>query len=155
MHLVDLIVYGMLLPTGLFLALLTMRHWAPIVRQAFRAFVDRYAAANSEPGLVLERSRLRPYPLVRPDTDQAGADQTEVTFADIADYLAQHNLTDEQLIILYARARRAPDDYPLSANKIRDAVGGSRDEVLAAIAAERPRPPQPKLRRLERPANGW
>lgn len=134
---------------ALFLAvvssLIALARFWPAVQTAWSDSLER---ARREP-------RTSPRTLVRADSDQARPDQTDISFDQIADYLAQHNLTDEQLITLYARARRAPDDYPLSANKIRDAVGGSRDEILAAVAAERPRPKARPAARMERPANGW
>lgn len=72
-------------------------------------------------------------------------------------FLSEHNLTDEQAIAIYSVVHRGPDDYPLSANKIRDAVGGNEAAVKAQVADRRPRKAQPAKpsARLERPANGW
>lgn len=120
------------------------RHW-PGLQEGWRGSLER---ARNGP-------RTSPRVMVRPDTDQISPDRTGVSLDQVAEFLRQHNLTDEQLIMIYALPHRAPDDYPMSANKIRDAVGGSRDEVLAAIAAHRPKPKVRPPRRLERPANGW
>lgn len=128
---------------------------AALMRKGWAGFVNRYVALPVSPPAEVTRSQTSPMPAGPPQQDQAGLDRSAISFDMIADYLARHNLTDEQLIILYARAHRAPDDYPLSANKIRDAVGGGRDDVLAAIAAQRPKPKQQPPRRLERPVNGW
>lgn len=92
--------------------------------------------------------------VVRGQQDQEGLEMVR-DFDAVLDYLARHNLTDDQLIAVYAVSHREGDDYPLSANKIRDAVGGTRDEVLAAVAEYRPKTAPKPSRRLERPANGW
>lgn len=66
----------------------------------------------------------------------------------------EHN--DAALIAQLATLKDSAGKYRFSANKIADLVGGTRADVLAEIAAHRPRPASPKAnRRLERPANGW
>lgn len=96
-----------------------------------------------------------PAMVVRGDTDQEGPEPVR-DFDAVLDFLKRHNLTDEQAIAVYAVTHRSPDDYPMSANKIRDAVGGTRDDVLAAVAAHRPKPTQARSQgRLLRPENGW
>ena len=75
-------------------------------------------------------------------------------FANIQDFLSSHNLTDEQAITILALMRRPNGDVFLSANKIRDTVGGADKDVKDHVAALRPKPPQPRLP-LKRPANGW
>jgi hypothetical protein len=77
-------------------------------------------------------------------------------FEAVLDFLAKHNLTDEQAIDLFATAHRASDDYFISANKLRDAIGGNEAAVKARVASRRPKPPAPRpAARLERPVNGW
>ena len=75
-------------------------------------------------------------------------------FAGVLDYLKRHNLTDEQAVDLLALARRESGDL-LSANKIRDIVGGNEALVKARVASHRPKQHAPPARRLERPAGGW
>jgi hypothetical protein len=71
-------------------------------------------------------------------------------------YLTDHTLTDEQAIELLALARRSSGDDLLSANKIRDIVGGNEGKVKAHVAAHRKPRPKPKAaQRLERPIRGW
>lgn len=71
-------------------------------------------------------------------------------------YLTDHTLTDEQAIGLLALARRSSGDDLLSANKIRDIVGGNEGKVKAHVAAHRKPRPKPKaVQRLERPIKGW
>jgi hypothetical protein len=71
-------------------------------------------------------------------------------------FLTEHNLTDEQATIMFAVMRREDGEHFLSANKIRDVVGGADAVVKAQVAAYRPRQSRPKpAARLERPANGW
>ena len=73
----------------------------------------------------------------------------------IISYLQRHNLTDDEAIDLFAVAHRESGDL-LSANKIREIVGGNEAAVKARVARYRPKPPQPKPSpRLERPADGW
>lgn len=77
-------------------------------------------------------------------------------FESVYAFLTQHNLTDEQAIIMLSVMRRLSGDDLLSANKIRDIVGGSDAVVKFEVAKHRkPRhKPQP-LKRLDRPVNGW
>lgn len=78
------------------------------------------------------------------------------TFEMFADYLSEHNLSDEQLITVLALLRRLNGDDLLSANKIRDTVGGADATVKALIAPHRKPRPRPKPpARLDRPPNGW
>lgn len=76
-------------------------------------------------------------------------------FDDMIDYLTQHNLTDEQTIDLLTLMRRNDGDL-LSANKIRDIVGGNEAAVKARVAAWRPKAePQRSQGRVARPDGGW
>jgi hypothetical protein len=77
-------------------------------------------------------------------------------FSTIKAYLIDHTLTDDEAIELLALARRSSGDDLLSANKIRDIVGGNEGKVKARVAAHRKPRPRPKgAPRLERPAKGW
>jgi hypothetical protein len=79
-----------------------------------------------------------------------------LSFEEIVAYLTEHNLTDDQATIMFAVMRRESGDHFLSANKIRDIVGGADMVVKAQVAAYRPRQSRPKPSvHLERPANGW
>lgn len=76
-------------------------------------------------------------------------------FEGLIDYLKGHNLTDEQVIDLLALMRRDAGDL-LSANKIRDIVGGNEAAVKARVAAWRPKPEPPRSQgRVARPDGGW
>lgn len=77
-----------------------------------------------------------------------------LNFEGVLDFLKRHNLTDEQAIDLLTVARRESGDL-LSANKIRDIVGGNEAQVKARVAQHRPRHKPAPARRLERPAGGW
>lgn len=71
-------------------------------------------------------------------------------------FLSRHNLSDEQAIDLLTELRREDGEYLISANKIRDVVGGNEAIVKARVASRRPKPPVPKASgRIERPVNGW
>lgn len=76
-------------------------------------------------------------------------------FARALAYISQHNFTSDEAADVLASIK-VGDDYLLSANKIRDIVGGNEAVVKARVAARRPKaePPKPSAR-LERPANGW
>lgn len=122
-----------------------------VVAQMFGSF----SVVRSGPPPTSDGPRTSPVLVVRPDTDQVKPEPVR-NFQDVVDFLKKHNLTDEQLIAVYAVIHRAADDYPLSANKIRDVVGGTRDEVLALVSSYRPKPPAPKPSgKLVRPENGW
>lgn len=70
-------------------------------------------------------------------------------------YISQHNFTSDEAADVLASIK-VGDDYLLSANKIRDIVGGNEAAVKARVAARRPKVALPKpSARLERPANGW
>lgn len=95
-----------------------------------------------------------------PVLPQQNQEYTEVVldFPGVLTYLSEHNLSDDQLIDALALLRRANGDLLLSANKIRDTVGGADAIVKARVAARRPRPITPgrtRPGRLERPVNGW
>lgn len=75
-------------------------------------------------------------------------------FATAKTYLSGHNLSDDEAVELLAILRR-DNDYLISANKIRDIIGGSDAVIKAQVARHRPRPPAKRPQRLERPANGW
>lgn len=77
------------------------------------------------------------------------------SFETTIDYLKGHNLTDEQVIDLLALMRRDAGDL-LSANKIRDIVGGNEAAVKARVAAWRPKVEPPRSQgRVARPHGGW
>jgi hypothetical protein len=79
-------------------------------------------------------------------------------FETIKNYFTQHNLSDEQCIIILALMRRMSGDDLLSANKIRDVVGGADAVVKAQVSALRPKKipaKPPALRGIQRPKEGW
>jgi hypothetical protein len=76
--------------------------------------------------------------------------------AAIKTYLKQHSVSDQDAIDILALLRRPTGDNLISANKIRDIVGGNEAAVKAQVAALRPKPPQPRTQgHADRPANGW
>lgn len=92
---------------------------------------------------------------VPPQQHQA-ASELVPDFLMVKDYLTDHTLTDEEAIELLALARRSNGDDLISANKIRDIVGGNEAKVKAHVAAHRkPRPKPRAIARIERPVNGW
>lgn len=92
--------------------------------------------------------------LVPPQQHQS-ASELVPDFEMVASYLKRHNLTDEQAIDLLTLAKRETGDL-LSANKIRDIVGGNEAQVKARVASHRPKPIQPRPpARIVRPENGW
>lgn len=77
-----------------------------------------------------------------------------VNFETIKTFLTEHNLSDEQVVILLALIRRSNGDDLLSANKIRDIAGGADGVVKPLVAAHRR--PRPKVSsHIKRSANGW
>lgn len=129
---------------------------------------ERYAMSNDETELA--RRALTRESSSRGDLTGAGtgshvvvpAQQHQVAselvpdFLMVKDYLTEHTLTDEEAIELLALARRSNGDDLISANKIRDIVGGNEGKVKAHVAAHRkPRPKPRQAARIERPVNGW
>jgi len=95
--------------------------------------------------------------IVVPQQQHQAAPELMLDFSTIKSYLTDHTLTDEQAIELLALARRSDGNDLLSANKIRDIVGGNEGKVKAHVAALRPKPAmahRPGIP-LKRPANGW
>jgi hypothetical protein len=64
-------------------------------------------------------------------------EKKEVSFADVIAFLVDHNLSDEEAIDLFAVAKRK-SGYIVSANKIRDHIGGSDAEIKARVRSRRP-----------------
>lgn len=121
----------------------------------FMRWYGAFRPSRSGPEQADDNPQTNPQAPIRSQQDQVRTDRT-VSFEDVRMWIAEHNMTDEQAVILFATAHRQPDDFFLSANKIRDGIGGARDEVLAKVAQCRPRPKAPKpSNRLERPKEGW
>lgn len=79
-----------------------------------------------------------------------------LNFDAVIGFIAKHNMSDEEAIKYLAVARRLNGDHLLSANKIRDVVGGSDAVVKLQVAALRPKKEQPKpATSIRRPADGW
>lgn len=94
--------------------------------------------------------------IVVPPQQHQAASEPVLNFEVVKRYLTEHNLSDEQAIELLALIRRIDGNDLLSANKIRDIVGGNEGKVKAKVAAHRRPRPRPKVAaRIERPANGW
>lgn len=91
---------------------------------------------------------------VVPGQQHQSASELVPDFEAVLEYLRRHKLTDEQAIDLLTLAARESGDL-LSANKIRDIVGGNEAEVKRRVASHRPKQAPPASHRLERPANGW
>lgn len=78
-----------------------------------------------------------------------------LTFDDAISFLKRHKFesADELIDVLSVLQR---DGKPLiSANKIREIIGGNEAAVKARVATHRRQEPPPSARRLERPAEGW
>lgn len=138
------------------------RHWNASVERARRQKETRerlygWRYVENEPvlaqnGTGFEGGSERNGNAVPSEQNQENGNQ----FANIQAFLSSHNLTDEQAITILALMRRSNGETYLSANKIRDTVGGADKDVKDHVAALRPKPPQPKGGLpLKRPANGW
>ncbi len=78
------------------------------------------------------------------------------TIEDIINLTYTSAITDQQALTILALMRRENGDYFLSANKIRDIVGGADAAVKAEVAALRPsKPTPPPARSIARPPGGW
>lgn len=109
-------------------------------------------AVLSQNGAGFEGGFARNENAVPSDQNQENQNQFEI----LRDYLGSHNLTDEQAITILALMRKQNGDTYLSANKIRDTVGGADADVKARVAELRPRPATPPpAKSLTRPAGGW
>lgn len=91
-----------------------------------------------------------------PGQQHQAASELVSSFEAIKSYLTDHTLTDDEAIVILALIRRQDGNDLLSANKIREIVGGNEGRVKAHVAAHRKPRPRPKVAaRIERPANGW
>ena len=91
-----------------------------------------------------------------PQQQHQAASELVPNFEAVKSYLAEHTLTDDEAIELLALARRSSGDDLISANKIRDIVGGNEAKVKAHVAAHRKPRPKPRApTHIERPAKGW
>lgn len=70
--------------------------------------------------------------------------------------LAAIEEADRDTVIDILAVLKKDGDYLLSANKIRDLMGGADAVVKSRVATHRPKPPAKKIEaHLDRPANGW
>lgn len=79
-------------------------------------------------------------------------------FDDVLAYLARHKLESPDQVVDVLSVLQFGDGHVLSANKIRDVVGGNERAVKARVASHRPKDKEEAPRtssRLERPENGW
>mgnify|MGYP001607408571 CR=1 FL=1 len=78
------------------------------------------------------------------------------TVDDIISLTYTSPVTDQQALTILALMRRENGEYFVSANKIRDIVGGADATVKAEVAALRPhKPTKPPARSVTRPPGGW
>lgn len=95
--------------------------------------------------------------VVLPQQHQAVPEEPDV-FESVLSYLERHKFTDEQVIDLFTVIQRERG-HVLSANKIREVVGGNEATVKARVARRRPKPEQPQPPRVmgssARPEGGW
>lgn len=128
------------------------------LRRSVRYVWEKVMSWQGSAGPVLPADRAgsepiktRPVMPVLPQQNQA----QQTTFDEVMAFFARHNLSDEEAIKLLSILRRN-GDHLISANKIRDIVGGADQVVKAQVAALRPKPPAKLTQgRQERPVNGW
>ena len=95
-------------------------------------------------------------PLVPRQQNQA-APELVPDFGGVITFLSRHNnAAPDDLIDVLSVLQRPDGEYLLSANKIREIVGGNEAAVKARVAGHRPKAAAAKpAARLERPASGW
>lgn len=121
---------------------------------------ERHPMSSEERGSQSDRASFssgsRQFaPLVPAQQNQENQNQN-ATIEDVVNLTYTGPITDQQAITILALMRRENGDYFLSANKIRDIVGGADATVKADVAALRPKeqaPPPP--RSIARPPGGW
>lgn len=76
---------------------------------------------------------------------------------DVVSFLSRHKLESPEQVIDILSVLQFGDDHVLSANKIRDVVGGNEKAVKARVASHRTKEEAPKKTssRLDRPIDGW
>lgn len=144
-HLYD-IFWGVVFPASIFLLILTWRQWWPIV---YKILSGAYGALPAHAGAGASSGDAVPV--------QQHQEEPELVpnFARALTYISQHNFTSDEAADILANMK-IDGEYLLSANKIRDIVGGNEAAVKARVASHRPKPAQPRVQgRMERPANGW
>lgn len=135
--------------------------FALLWRQLWRCFPSDEGHVMSPPKVELGSEEARSgagtgaTSSVPPQQHQA-APELVPDLTSIKTYFKQYNVNDPDLVDILALLRRSNDDNLISANKIRDIVGGNEAEVKARVAALRPKPPSPKpTPSIRRPQNGW
>jgi hypothetical protein len=144
---------------GLLIVFLTIRYFVMggtlDIWGAVRHYVAVKIMSNDGAGDDFDGAGIGAGVVVPPQQHQSALELVP-NFQAVKTYLTDHTLTDEEAIELLALARRSSGDDLLSANKIRDIVGGNEGKVKAHVAAHRkPRPKPRPADRLTRPANGW
>lgn len=121
---------------------------------------ERRPMSNSERGSQLKRTSFdggfERFPLpVLGQQNQERANRF-AAIEDIINLTYTSPVTDQQALTILALMRRENGEYFLSANKIRDIVGGADATVKAEVAALRPsKPAPPVVRSIARPPGGW
>lgn len=135
--------------------------------EAWQRLVTRVADLPAEPSVNRFTSSVMDGAAVVPSGSGTGADKavppqqhqvapaSVLTFDDAISFLKRHKFesADELIDVLSVLQR---DGKPLiSANKIREIIGGNEAAVKARVATHRKQEPPPSTRRLERPVEGW
>lgn len=124
--------------------------WTIVRRYVMVKIADWDGSEDNDPGAGASAV------IVVPSQQHQVAPELVPTFEVVKAYLTDRTLTDDEAIELLALARRSNGDDLLSANKIRDIVGGNEGKVKAHVAAHRKPRPKPKtITRIERPVGGW
>lgn len=148
-HLSDLWAIG--LAVVLFFTFLNREAVAEWIRAGWSRYVVLRAGSEGDQG----GSSTGADPAVLPQQHQV-ASELVPDLASVKIYLKQHNVSDQDAIDILALLRRSNGDNLISANKIRDIVGGNEAAVKAQVAMLRPKPPAKLTQgRQERPVNGW
>jgi hypothetical protein len=133
-----------------------IRAWFPVIRERVGGvLMSRSGDGSRGHSASFDSGSQRFAPPVFAQQNQENQNQN-ATIDDIIDLTYTSPLTDQQAITILALMRRENGDYFLSANKIRDIVGGADATVKAEVAALRPKEPTPPpLRSITRPPGGW
>lgn len=148
-HLSDLWAIG--LAVVLFFTFLNREAVAEWIRAGWLCYVVLRAGSEGDQG----GSSTGAGRLVLPQQHQVASGLVP-DLASVKIYLKQHNVSDQDAIDILALLRRSNGDNLISANKIRDIVGGNEAAVKAQVATLRPKPPAPRTQgHQERPVGGW
>lgn len=133
-----------------------IRAWFPVIRERVGGMLMSRSAGGSPLDRASSPAETRRFTTPVPAQQNQENQNQNATIEDIISLTYTGPVTDQQALTILALMRRENGEYFVSANKIRDIVGGADATVKAEVAALRPhKPTKPPARSVTRPPGGW